>query len=131
MANEHQRRFSRMKTVCPVLTSALRIARIASACSAVLFFVAIAIARHLPPDDSLITNSVYEKNCAKCHGKTAQGRTFAGPSLANARTAATSANDLRNIILNGKGHMPKFAGKLSADEIENLVNQIKMLNDKR
>jgi mono/diheme cytochrome c family protein len=36
-----------------------------------------------------------------------------------------SAGDLRNSIANGKGRMPKYAGKLNADEIDALVQQIK------
>ncbi|MGA7592031.1 MAG: cytochrome c [Candidatus Sulfotelmatobacter sp.] len=34
------------------------------------------------------------------------------------------------MITNGKGRMPKFAGKLTADEIETLVQQIEALNKK-
>jgi mono/diheme cytochrome c family protein len=78
-------------------------------------------------DASLIHNSVYERNCAKCHGKTATGRHFGGPSLASPAVAAASGDDLRNIISQGKGHMPKFAGKLTAEEIDQLVEQIKAL----
>ena len=44
------------------------------------------------------------------------------------RTA--SADDLRNIITNGKGHMPKCASKLTPEEIDTLVQQIKALNKK-
>ena len=80
--------------------------------------------------DSLTANPVYEKICTKCHGKTAEGRTFAGPSLANAKAAAASADDLRNVITNGKGHMPKFTGKLTTEEIDTLVRQIQALNKK-
>jgi mono/diheme cytochrome c family protein len=86
-----------------------------------------AIAQTPPSDTSLLANSVYLKNCAKCHGKTAEGRHFGGPSLISAKTAATSAEDLRNRIANGKGHMPKFAGKLTPDEIDTLVKQIQAL----
>lgn len=78
-------------------------------------------------DASLIHNPVYGRNCAKCHGKTGTGRHFGGPSLASASVAATSSDDLRNIIVNGKGHMPKFAGKLKPEEIDQLVAQIKAL----
>jgi mono/diheme cytochrome c family protein len=31
---------------------------------------------------------------------------------------------LRNIISNGKGRMPKYAGKLTPEEIDALVHQI-------
>ena len=36
----------------------------------------------------------------------------------------------RNIIANGKGHMPKVAAKLTAEEIDTLVQQIQALNEK-
>jgi mono/diheme cytochrome c family protein len=78
-----------------------------------------------PPDASLTDNPVYEKNCAKCHGKTAEGRHFGGPALVSETARNASADDLRNIITNGKHHMPKYAGKLTPDEINALVDQIK------
>ena len=81
-------------------------------------------------DQTLLANPVYVKNCAKCHGKTAGGRHFAGPSLISDKTAAVSTEDLRNLIANGKGHMPKFAGKLTAEEIDTLIQQIQALNKK-
>jgi mono/diheme cytochrome c family protein len=89
-----------------------------------------AFAQTPPTDASLSANPVYVKNCAKCHGKTAGGRHFAGPSLISDKTAAVSTEDLRNLVANGKGHMPKFAGKLTAEEIDTLVRQIQALNKK-
>jgi mono/diheme cytochrome c family protein len=77
------------------------------------------------PDATLTTNPVYLKNCAKCHGKTAEGRHFGGPSLISEKTVMSSADDLRGIITNGKGHMPKYTGKLTPEEIDTLVRQIK------
>ena len=38
---------------------------------------------------------------------------------------ASPADDLRNIITNGKDHMPKYRGKLTAEEIDTLVKQIR------
>ncbi|HEX4783007.1 MAG TPA: cytochrome c, partial [Candidatus Sulfotelmatobacter sp.] len=67
----------------------------------------------------------YRTNCAKCHGKTGEGRHFAGPSLVSEKTAATSGDELRSIITNGKHRMPKFEGKLTAEEIDRLVREIK------
>ena len=96
----------------------------------VLLAMTLAHAQAPPSDASLTTNPVYEKNCEKCHGKNATGRTFAGPSLVNDKTAAASADDLRNIVTNGKGHMPKFTGKLTAEEIDTLITQIQALNKK-
>jgi mono/diheme cytochrome c family protein len=81
-------------------------------------------------DTGLTENLVFQKNCAKCHGKTAEGRHFGGPSLVSGKVNAASSDDLRSIIANGKGHMPKYAGKLTPEEIDSLVQQIEALNKK-
>jgi mono/diheme cytochrome c family protein len=105
----------------------LKTSRLAiAACSLTLSFVLTAVSAQTPPTDANLTaNPVYQKNCAKCHGKTAEGRHFGGPSLLSEKTAAASADDPRNIITNGKGRMPKNAGKLTSEEIDTLVHQIK------
>lgn len=101
------------------------------------FFAATAaFAQTPPPDTNLTANPVYRKNCAKCHGKTAEGHRFAGPSLVSPKLADLSSDDLRNIIANGKGHVPKFrmpdfGGKLTSEEINTLVEQIQALNRKQ
>ncbi len=81
-------------------------------------------------ENGLTANPVFQTNCAKCHGKTAEGRHFAGPSLRSEKTRAMSEEDLRNMISNGKGHMPKFGAKLSPAEIDTLVQQIKAADQK-
>jgi mono/diheme cytochrome c family protein len=73
---------------------------------------------------SLVDNPVFQKNCAKCHGKTAEGRHFGGPSLIAESTTSAAADQLRNIIANGRHHMPKYAGKLTPEEINTLVEEI-------
>ena len=52
------------------------------------------------------------------------------PRLVSEKTAAMSTDDLRNLITNGKGHMPKYGGKLTPEEIDTLVQQIQALNKK-
>ena len=103
-----------------------RLQRIAAIYAICLLPIA-ALAQTPESTGSLTSNPIYQRNCAKCHGKTAEGRHFGGPSLASPGVAAASSDDLRNIIANGKGHMPKFAGKLAAEEIDQLVAQIKAL----
>jgi mono/diheme cytochrome c family protein len=98
--------------------------------ASLLFFAFSAAQAQSHASESLTTDPVFVKNCAKCHGTNAEGRHFRGPSLVSPKVAAASDDELRNIINNGKGHMPKFAGKLSSDEIETLVQQIKALNHK-
>ena len=78
----------------------------------------------------LIANPVYEKNCAKCHGKAADGRFMGGPSLTAEKVTSAPSDELRNFIVNGKGRMPKYSGKLSAADIDTLVQQIKAANKK-
>jgi mono/diheme cytochrome c family protein len=93
-------------------------------------FCGLTISAQNPPSEGgLIANPVFQKDCAKCHGKTAEGRHFGGPPLLSQKIAGAS-DDLRGIITNGKGHMPKYAGKLTSEEIETLVQQIKALNTK-
>jgi len=100
-----------------------------AACS--LFFALTALSAQTPPADATLTaNPVFQKNCAKCHGKTAEGRHLGGPSLIAEKIVTVSADDLRNIINNGKGRMPKYAGKLNSEEIDTLVQQIKAASKK-
>ena len=97
---------------------------------ALLFAFVAAFGQTPPSDTGLTENPIFRKDCAKCHGKTAEGRHFAGPSLVSEKTAATAADELRDIISNGKHRMPKFAGKLTPEEIDALVQQIKAANKK-
>ena len=91
-----------------------------------LLLVLSEVSAQTPPSEAtLSTNPAFRKNCAKCHGGTAEGRHFGGPSLISERATSTSADDLRNIITNGKNRMPKFTGKLTATEIDTLVQQIR------
>jgi mono/diheme cytochrome c family protein len=94
------------------------------------FAFVTAFSQSAPSDTTLTANPVYIAHCAKCHGKDAEGRHFRGPSLISPKVAAASADELRNIITNGKGHMPKFGAKLSPEQIDALVQQIKALNNK-
>jgi mono/diheme cytochrome c family protein len=99
--------------------------------AACIFFVtSTAFAQEQPAAGGLLTNPVFKKNCVKCHGKTAEGRKFGGPSLASGKVAVMSAGDVRNTISNGRGRMPKHAGKLTSEEIDTLAQEIKALKEK-
>jgi cytochrome c553 len=109
----------------------MRLSRLAiGISSAICIAVVGGIAQTSPSSGALTDNPTYQKNCAKCHGKTAAGRHFGGPSLIGEKAVSASANDLRNIINNGKGRMPKFGGKLDSEDIDTLVAQIKALAKK-
>jgi mono/diheme cytochrome c family protein len=81
------------------------------------------------PASGLTDNPVYKKDCAGCHGKTAEGRHFGGPSLVSDKVAGASADQLRDMITNGKGRMPQYASKLTSDKIDLLVQQIQSANN--
>jgi mono/diheme cytochrome c family protein len=98
--------------------------------SCCVLFASAALLAQTSADASLVTNPVYQKSCAKCHGKTAEGRHFGGPSLISDKTSAASDDELRSVIANGKGRMPKYAGKLSPEEISTVVEQIRALKKK-
>ena len=83
------------------------------------------------PAPGLTDNPVYKKDCAGCHGKTAEGRHFGGPALISEKVAGASSDHLRDMITNGKGRMPKFAEKLTSDKIDLLVQQIQSANNKK
>jgi mono/diheme cytochrome c family protein len=103
------------------------------ACSILLspvVFSPVALFAQTTAGGSLATNPVFQKNCAKCHGKTAEGRHFGGPSLISDKTSAAADDELRSVISNGKGRMPKYSGKLTPEEISTLVEQIKAANKK-
>jgi mono/diheme cytochrome c family protein len=76
--------------------------------------------------------AVYKAKCASCHGPDGKGETATGKamklrSLASADVQKTSDADLTKVISDGKGKMPAYKGKLSADEIKALVAYIRTL----
>ncbi len=87
--------------------------------------LACTAAAQTPSGTTLASNPVFQNNCARCHGKDANGRFMAGPSLINEKATSQSPDQLRTMITNGKGRMPKFEGKLTAEQINALVDEIK------
>ena len=73
----------------------------------------------------LTANPIYQKECAKCHGNTGEGRHFGGPSLVSGKSTTRSDDELRNMIVKGKGRMPKYGAKLTPEDIDTLVRQMK------
>ena len=110
----------------------MRTSRFSIAVFSLLLILTAAFSQTPPPaDTTLIANPVFQSNCAKCHGKTAEGRHFGGPSLVSGKIASTSTADLHNIVTSGKGRMPKYASKLTSEQIDMLIQQIKTLNNNK
>lgn len=64
---------------------------------------------------------VYRANCAACHGGSGQGGV--GPRLAGGRVVERypDIDDHIQIVLEGRGAMPAWEGRLSRQEIEAVV----------
>jgi len=74
----------------------------------------------------------FKAKCAMCHGadgkgETAMGKTLKLRDLGSADVQSQSDSDLTNIITNGKGKMPKYDGKLTKDQIDDVVKFVRTL----
>ena len=74
----------------------------------------------------------FKAKCAMCHGAdgkgaTAMGKTLNLRDLGSAEVQSQSDADLTNIITNGKNKMPKYDGKLTKDQISDVVKYIRTL----
>jgi cytochrome c6 len=75
---------------------------------------------------------LFKSKCAACHGATGAGDTAMGKNLklrdlGAADVQAMSDSDLNGVITNGKGKMPKYDGKLTKEQIDDLVKYIRTL----
>ena len=76
--------------------------------------------------------TLYDKNCASCHGKTGLGdgvkaralKTFPG-DFSKAEYQDQTDGDHFYKTKTGRGEMPKYEGKLSDDDIWNTVNYMR------
>ena len=74
--------------------------------------------------------AVYKANCNTCHGPTGAGDTPAGKMmkakpLGGADVQKLTDAELTATITNGKGKMPAFGKKLSADDIKAVVTYVR------
>jgi cytochrome c6 len=74
----------------------------------------------------------FKAKCAMCHGAdgkgaTAMGKTMGLRDLGSAEVQSQSDPDLTNTITNGKNKMPKYDGKLTKDQINDVVKYIRTL----
>lgn len=75
---------------------------------------------------------LFKAKCAMCHGAdgkgdTAMGKTLKLRDLGSADVQSQSDADLTNTITNGKNKMPKYDGKLTKDQINDLVKYVRTL----
>ena len=78
--------------------------------------------------------ALYVKTCAACHGKTGLGDGPKAKSLKTTPTDFSKADSQKQTdgehfykTKTGRGDMPKYEGKLSDDDIWNIVNYVRTL----
>jgi cytochrome c6 len=74
----------------------------------------------------------FKAKCAACHGATGAGDTTMGKNLklkdlGSADVQKQSDDELTALIAKGKGKMPAYDGKLSKDQISDVVKFIRTL----
>jgi cytochrome c6 len=75
---------------------------------------------------------LFKTKCAACHGADGKGETAMGKrlgikDLGSADVQKQSDADLTTAISKGKGKMPGYEGKLTADQIQDLVKYVRSL----
>ena len=76
--------------------------------------------------------SLYNQNCATCHGTkghsdTPKGRETDADDLTTGGVKGMSAAKMTRTIKNGKGDMPAFGKKLTAAQITQIIGYVKSL----
>jgi|SRR5215475_827346 len=87
------------------------------------------VARTSPGED------IFKANCASCHGADGAGKTTVGKvlkirDLRSQDVQKQSDADLNQIIAKGNDKMPAYGGKLTKEQIEELVSYIRELATK-
>ena len=76
--------------------------------------------------------AIYKAKCAMCHGPDGAGQTTMGKNLKlrdlrSADVQKQTDADLMKWISDGKGKMPSYKGKLSAEEITAVVGYLRSI----
>src|SRR5262249_448655 len=74
--------------------------------------------------------NIFRSKCAVCHGldgagQTANGKKLRVPDLRSDRVQHHDNDELLDIVTNGKGEMPPFGKKYSAEKIQQVVAYVR------
>lgn len=91
--------------------------------------MAVGISSRAVADDAA---DQYKTKCQSCHGADGKGATPIGPKVGvrdfhAPEVAKQSDQEMFDITKNGKNKMPKYDGKLTDDQIKDLVKYIRSL----
>ncbi len=100
-----------------------------------LWIVGVLVLFTLPARAQGDGESLFKAKCAACHGADGKGDTSMGKSmklrdLGSDDVQKQTDAELTEITANGKGKMPAYKGKLTDDQIKQLVGYIRSLKKK-
>jgi mono/diheme cytochrome c family protein len=114
------------------LAKTLRLALAAAAFA--LAAAACATSGNAPAQDTDPTRTLFQRNCAVCHGKEGEGQrvgTLRVPALSEGRALTDTDERLFAQITDGGGGMPPFKIPLSDEQIRDLVRFVRENIQKR
>jgi len=74
-----------------------------------------------------IGKEIFDKNCAKCHGKDGTKRLLGAKNL---QKSVLTTSENYEIITNGKGKMPSWKEKLSTEQVNQVIEYLDILKEK-
>jgi cytochrome c6 len=82
--------------------------------------------------ESVSPRSIYSQNCSRCHGsngkgQTKQGRKIEADDLTSSEVKGISDAKMTRVITNGRGKMPGFGKKLTAQQITQVAGYVRSL----
>ena len=89
--------------------------------------LSLVLALALPPIAAADAKADYTAKCAGCHGADGSKSMMGAKPLSGADVQGMSDADLNAAITNGKGKMPAYKGKLTDDQIKDLVKYVRSL----
>ena len=98
----------------------------------VLFLVALVPALSVAQDGA----AIFKSKCAMCHGPDGSGKTAIGEKLnirdlRSAEVQKQTDAELSQIVTKGKNKMPPYDGKLTKEQIDQLVAYVRDLGKKK
>jgi mono/diheme cytochrome c family protein len=95
-----------------------------------LMIAGSAVAQNTPAKD------LFASKCAMCHGPDGSAQTTMGKNLKirdfhSADVRKQSDADLKAVITKGKGKMPAFEGKLTGQQIDQLVGYLREIGKQK
>ena len=78
--------------------------------------------------------ATYKAKCEHCHGADGMSHTFAGKmthaaNLRDPKVTGAADEDLIAVVTNGRKKMPAYKGKLTDDQIKNVVGYVRTIPD--